>query len=886
VSQERFEISAPLDKRIIAFLVILLVLIISFSTLVFVYTEYLWFNSLKLGDYFLKILYYRVELFGIFFVISLTIFLLNRLALHMASEEFLGEPLKVPVWIFLVLSLFFPYVLSRNWVDLVFFLNGQEFGVKDPIFGIDISFYAFKLPFIKDLINIFFVLIVFCLIISIIYYFLIFRWVKSFEEFKDLFPRAGFIHISALIASIMILAGVYLYIGRYDLLSSQIGVVKGAGYTDVFIRMPAMLILSIASFALAAVSIYYGLKRQAEMYALVFFVLIALVFIGLVLIPVAFQKIRVDPNELSLEERFIGYSINYTRIAYGLDVKKKVYPVKGTLTIESIEKNSGIIENIRLWDHRPLLSVYRQIQQIRTYYYINDVDVDRYYIDGNYTQLMISARELSPDLLPPTAQTWVNRHLIYTHGYGVIASPVNAVSEEGRPELFVYDIPPKGVIKVERPEIYYGEITRDYVIVKTLQKEFDYPFGEKNVFSTYNGTGGVLIDNFLKKLLFGMRFGDVNLLLTGYLTPESKIMMHRQIMERVYTLAPYLSYDRDPYIAIIDGKLYWIVDAYTTLDNFPYSAAVVYGKPFNYIRNSVKIFVDAYNGSMKFYVMSDEPVIKTLTKAFPELFVPFEEMGPEEKSHIRYPIDLFKIQAEIYSIYHMDDPRTFYNKEDVWEIPTELFEEQIIDIEPYYVIITIAENKPEFLLMLPFSPKGRDNIISWMAARCDENYGEILLYEFPKGTLVYGPMQIEARIDQDPEISKIFTLWSQAGSRIIRGNLLVIPIDNSIIYVEPVYLRAENAQIPELRGVVVSYENRLVMKPDLQSSIGYVFGEAKAPERPVVEDLNSLTRLGIELYEKALEEIKKGNWSGFGEMLERLGEVLRKINSTVSKGQS
>lgn len=886
MSQEQFEISAPLDKRILAFLFILLVLIISFSTFVFLYTEYLWFDSLKLGDYFLKVLYYRVELFGIFFVVSLVIFFLNRLAMHMASEEFLGEPLKVPSWMFLVLSLFFPYVLSRNWVNLVFFLNGQEFGVKDPIFDIDVSFYAFKLPFIKDLINVLFVLIVFCLIISIIYYFLIFRWVKSFEEFKDLFPRAGFIHISVLIASIMILAGVYLYIGRYDLLSSQMGVVKGAGYTDVFIRMPAMLILSIASFALAGASIYYGVKRQAEMYALVFFVLIALVFIGLVLIPFAFQKIRVDPNELSLEEKFIGYSINYTRIAYGLDVKKKVYPVKGTLTIESIEKNSGIIENIRLWDHRPLLSVYRQIQQIRTYYYINDVDVDRYFINGNYTQLMVSARELSPDLLPTTAQTWVNRHLIYTHGYGVIASPVNAVSEEGRPELFVYDIPPTGVIKVERPEIYYGEITRDYVIVKTLQKEFDYPSGEKNVFSTYNGTGGVPIDSFLKKLLFSMKFGDINLLLTSYISPESRIMMHRQIMERVYTIAPYLSYDRDPYIAIIDGKLYWIVDAYTTLNNFPYSAAVVYGKPFNYIRNSVKIFIDAYNGSMEFYVMSDEPVIKTLTKAFPELFIPFEKMSPEEKSHIRYPVDLFKIQAEIYSIYHMDDPRTFYNKEDVWEIPTELFEEHIIDIEPYYVIITIAENKPEFLLMLPFSPKDRDNIISWMAARCDENYGEILLYEFPKGTLVYGPMQIEARIDQDPEISKIFTLWSQAGSRIIRGNLLVIPIDNSIIYVEPVYLRAENAQIPELRGVVVSYENHLVMKPDLQSSIRYVFGEAKAPEQPMAEDLNSLAKLGVELYEKALEEIKKGNWSGFGEMLEKLGEVLKKINSTVSKSQS
>jgi len=882
VAEERFEISAPLDKRIIAMLVILLVLIISFSTLIFIYTEYLWFDSLNLGNYFLKTIFYRVELFVIFFVLSSGILFLNRFAMHTASEEFLGEPLKVPIWVFLLISLLISYALTRNWTDLVYFIHAEDFGIKDPVFGMDISFYAFKLPFIKDVVNVLSVLIILSLLISIIYYFLIFRWVKSFEEFKDLFPRAGFIHVSSLVASILVLAGIYLYLGRFDLLSSQIGVVKGAGYTDVFIRMPAMLVLSIASFGLAGAAIYYGLKRQAEMYALVFFALIALVFIGLILIPFAFQKIRVDPNELSLEEEFIGHSINYTRIAYGLDVEKKVYPVKGTLTIENVKENSGIIENIRLWDHRPLLSVYRQIQQIRTYYYINDVDVDRYYINGNYTQLMISARELSPDMLPPTAQTWVNRHLIYTHGYGAIASPVNAVSEEGRPELIVYDIPPRGVIEVERPEIYYGEITRDYVIVRTLQKEFDYPFGERNVFSIYNGSGGVVMDNFFKKLLFSLRFGDINLLLTGYTTPESRIMLHRQIMERAYTIAPYLRYDSDPYIAIIDGRLYWIIDAYTTLDNFPYSAAVIYGIPLNYIRNSVKIFVDAYNGSVKFYVMSDEPVIRTLAKAFPELFVSADEMKEEERAHIRYPIDLFKIQAEIYSIYHMDDPRTFYNKEDVWEIPTELFEEKIVEMEPYYVIITIEENRPEFLLMLPFSPKDRDNIISWMAARCDERYGELLLYEFPKGTLVYGPMQIEARIDQDPEISQIFTLWSQAGSRIIRGNLLVIPIDNSIIYVEPVYLRAENAQIPELRGVVVSYENRLVMKPDLQSSITYIFGEVRV-EEPAAEDLNSLAKLGVEVYQRALEEIRKGNWSGFGEMLERLGQILEKINSTVSK---
>jgi hypothetical protein len=884
VSQEQFEISAPLDKRIALSLAILLTLIILFSTAVYLYTEYLWFETLNLGGYFIKTLEYRIELFAIFFAISFVILMLNRLLMHKASEEFLGEPLKVPVWFFILLSLFFPYILSRNWVNLLFFLNGKDFNLKDPILNMDISFYAFKLPLIKDVLNLVILLVVFCLIVSIIYYLLIFRWVKTFEEFKDLFPRLGYIHISILISSIFVLAGAYLYIARFDLLSSQGGVVSGASYTDVFVRMPAMLLLSFFSVAIGCASIYFGLKRQPEMYPFLVFTLVVVVFIGLGLIPIAFQKIRVDPNELSLEEEFINYSIYYTRHAYNLDVQKRVYPVGGSLTIDDIEKNRGIVNNIRLWDHRPLLSVYRQIQQIRTYYYINDVDVDRYYIDGQYVQVMISARELSPDLLQPTAQTWVNRHLIYTHGHGIIASPVNAISEEGRPELYVYDIPPKGKLKVTRPEIYFGEIERDYVIVRTAQMEFDYPSGERNVFTTYNGTGGVPIDSFLKKLLFAMRFGDVNLLLTGYLTEESRILMHRNIVERVFAIAPFLRYDRDPYITVIDGRLYWIIDAYTTLGNFPYSEAYgVYGGNFNYIRNSVKIFVDAYNGSVKYYVVEDEPVIRTFQEAFPDLFIPGSEMTKEERAHIRYPIDLFKIQAEIYSLYHMDDPRTFYNREDVWEIPTELLEESIVEMEPYYVILTIDQNKTEFLLMLPFSPKGRDNIISWMAARCDENYGELILYEFPKGTLVYGPMQIEARIDQDPEISQIFTLWSQAGSRIIRGNLLVIPIDNSIIYVEPVYLRAENAQIPELRGVVVAYGNTLAMKPNLEKSILAVFGKVSKPQEPVEEDLRSLTSRSIELYEKALEEIKKGNWSGFGEMLDKLGEILRRINSTVGK---
>jgi len=881
MNQPEIEIT-PIDRKIVSVFVLIIVAVISVAFFVQIYTDYMWFLSLGFGNYFIKLIIYRLEIFGLFLSITTAILVLNRFAMYLASKEFLGEPFRIPLSIFVLISITISYGFSTKWLDFVFFTHGQKFNLSDPIFNLDVSFYVFRLPFIKDVLALILVSVIISIIISIFYYAFIFRWVKSWEELKDLFPNAGYIHFSILFAAIMIIAGIFLFISRYDLLYSQHGVVSGANYTDVNVRIPALLLMSFFSFFIAVLSIYYGFKRDISLTSLAITIFIIALLVALVVIPMAVQKIRVDPNELSLEEQYIKHSIDFTRYAYGLDrVSKNLYPVSGNLTIGDIERNSGIIENIRLWDHRPLLSVYRQKQQIRTYYYINDVDVDRYYIDGKYTQIMISARELLPSLLQPTAQTWVNRHLIYTHGYGVIASPVNTVSEEGAPELILYDIPPKGKISIERPEMYFGEVMGDYVVVKTLQKEFDYPSGEGNIFAVYNGTGGVTIDSYWKKLLFSLRFGDFNLLLTNYLTEESRILMHRNIKERVNAIAPFFIYDDDPYIAIIDGRIYWIIDAYTLLDNFPYSAKTSFSTFLNYIRNSVKIFIDAYNGSIRFYIVEEEPITLTLKSAFPELFISGDEMSDEERQHIRYPVDLFKIQAAVYSVYHMDEPRTFYNKEDVWEIPSELFEDTEVKMEPYYVIITISDG-PEFILMLPFTPKGRDNIISWMAARCDKNYGELILYEFPKGTLVYGPMQIEARVDQDPSISQIFTLWGQVGSRVTRGNLLVIPIDNSIIYVEPVYLRAENAEIPELRGVIVAYEDTLTMQPGIMQSIRVVFGEA-VKEEPVTaaEDLPSLVEKSLELYEKAIEEIKSGNWSGFGDYLNRLGEVLRKLNSTL-----
>ena len=872
--EKEFEITK--NKKMVV--VISMILLVSLIVALHLYTEFLWFESLNLESVFITILYYKVILFVIFFASALVLLSLNHFALQRVSYK-LGEPLKLPFWVSILLALIVALLFSNVWLQYVYFTNSVDFNLRDPIFGLDVSFYVFTLPFIQTILFFFFTLLLLAISISIAYYVFTFRW-ESFDEFKDKLPRIGHVHISLLLAGIFIFIAAYFYLARFDLLTSPHGAVMGAGYTDVNVRLPVMGLIAILSLFFAVVSVYLGYKRNVAAMPILVAVLVVAILLSIVAVPTVVQKLNVEPNELLKEEEYIQYGIDFTRFAYGLDVKKMYYSAENNLSVDTIERNRGTIDNIRIWDHRPLLSVYRQMQQIRTYYFINDVDVDRYYIDGRYTQIMITARELSTDLLSSRAKTWLNEHLIFTHGYGVVASPVNSVTKVGLADLIVEDIPPKGKIAIERPEIYYGELTTNYVIVKTKQKEFDYPLGEGNVLTTYNGSGGVKLDSYFKKLIYAIKFADVSFLLSDYITTESSLMLHRNVIDRVSTIAPFLVYDRDPYIAVIDGKQYWIIDSYTTLDKFPYSARY---PTFNYIRNPVKVFVDTYNGTTKFYVIQEEPVIKVLMKAFPDLFVSADKMSEEERAHIRYPIDLFEVQAHVYATFHMDDAKTFYNREDVWVIPQEILEDERVQMEPYYVILTLPGNdKPEFLLMLPFTPKGRDNIIAWLAARCDEEYGELRLYEFPKGQLIYGPMQIEARIDQNADISQLFTLWGQVGSKVIRGNLLVIPIENSILYIEPIYLRAVNAQIPELRGVIVVYSDVLAMRPTLDEALIAVFGE-EVPEIVEEESVKDLVRQLVELYNRAREEAGAGNWTGFGEYIERLGDTISKLNQTAGR---
>jgi uncharacterized membrane protein (UPF0182 family) len=560
-------------------------------------------------------------------------------------------------------------------------------------------------------------------------------------------------------------------------------------------QIPALNILSILALALAVLLLVNVFVRALKAIGIA----VALwIFAALVLgefYPSIVQNFEVKPNEFAKEEQYIKHNITLTRLAYALDaIQEAPFPAEDTLLPTDIQRNADTINNIRLQDYRPLLQTYNQIQSIRTYYEFSDVDVDRYTIGGKYRQVMVSVRELATHKLSEKAQTWVNLHLVYTHGYGVVVSPVNEFTADGLPNLLVKDIPPTGAIAVTRPQIYFGEETTDYVFVKTREKEFDYPKGDENAFTTYEGTGGVSVGSLWDRLMFALRFGDLNILLTDALTGESRVLFNRQIQTRIQRIAPFLMLDKDPYVVITDGKIVWMQDAYTTTDRYPYSEP--YQRNLNYIRNSVKVTVDAYDGTVTFYIAEpDEPILRAYRAIFPALFKPMEQMPASLREHLRYPEGLFTIQAAMYRTYHMQDPLVFYNKEDLWAFPNESADGQTNPMEPYYVILRLpGETREEFMLMLPFTPAKRQNMIAWMSAKSDgADYGKRLVYRFPKDKLVYGPEQIHARLNQDPKISAELTLLSQRGSRVLWGNLLVIPIEKSLLYIQPMYLLAEQS---------------------------------------------------------------------------------------------
>ncbi len=777
-----------------------------------------------------------------------------------------------------------------NWSVFLQFLYGVPYGANDPLFDKDIGFYLFSLPAYIAVKN----WMLLTLFISALFAGLIY-WAHGDIEYqvrqRSMSPTA-IAHGSVLLGFFFAVKAWSYSLDQYLLLYGDNGVVVGASYTAVHVELPVLWLL-IGLSTIAAFAAWANLRvRTYRLPTAAMILVFSAVFLLSGVVPGLFQRLLVKPNELELERPYIERNIKLTREAYNLDkIAAKPFPAEQNLTFKALESNKATIDNIRLWDWRPLSDTYAQLQEIRTYYKLHNLDVDRYWLGGTYQSVMLSARELKSSLLPPNAQTWVNLHLLFTHGNGAVMSPVTQKSSEGLPLLYLRDIPPvaDGGPEIREPRIYYGQEKSDYVIVKGTTPEFDYPKGKDNVYATYDGAGGVPLSGMVRRIIFAHHFNDMNLLLSSYITDDSRIMIRRNIQERVRAITPFLPLDRDPYLVISEGRIFWMQDAYTTSDYFP-SAQPAPDLNLNYIRNSVKIVIDAYNGTVDFYLTdSTDPIAATYQRIFPGLFKPLAAMPADLQRHIRYPEDLFLIQARLYQAYHMEAADVFYNREDLWQFPRQPDGDGGVALMvPYYIIMRLpGETQAEFFIMIPMVPSRRDNMIAWLAARCDApDYGKLIVYEFPKEKLVYGPFQIEARIHQNTEISQQISLWNQMGSRVIRGNLLVIPIENSILYVSPLYLRAEQGHLPELKRVIAAYGENVVMKETLAEALSALFIEAgtaqttpsDAAKLPSAGSAVNRAQQALDRYNQAVERLKSGDWKGFGTQFDAMRELLEEMN--------
>ncbi|MCW9706450.1 UPF0182 family membrane protein [Fodinibius salsisoli] len=791
-----------------------------------------------------------------------------------------------------IFSLFFSLAFFMRWDTYFRFHWDEVVGQVDPIFGHDIGFYLFRLPFIELIQNSMVSLVFFVTLITLILY--IYSGAISLQSSKRINAASGVKkQISLNLGLWFLLLSWGYYLDRYNLLYSDGGAAYGASYVDLNVKLPVLWIVCLLCFGLALLSFFQLYKTKLKWLALSGAATLVIGGIGLNILPGAIQKFSVDPSELQLETPHIKNSISQTREAYGLDeMETQPYSVKPPqrMSWSMVQQNEETIENIRLWDPRLLIQTYRQLQEIRLYYQFYNVDVDRYHTNEGYLQMMVAARELSEEL-PEQSDTWVNRRLQYTHGYGMVMSPVAQEGSQGDPRMVIKDIPPVSDInlKVDQPAIYYGEHNSDYKIVNTNVRELDYPSGDKNIYTNYQGSSGVSINNLFEQLLFSWQFGDINILLTDYINENSKILFWKQVQERVKRIAPFLRLEDDPYLVLNDGKLYWIQDAYTTSADYPYSAP--YNNQYNYIRNSVKVVVDAYNGSVDFYTSDEQdPILKVYRDIFPDMFKPLNAMSDGLRSHLRYPIHIFKAQMDRYNKYHMTDPQVFYNNEDLWTRPNEKYEGRSIKMEPYYVLTKLpGQQELQYLLISPLTPNNRDNMIGWMAANSDfPNYGDISVFELPKDRLILGPAQIEARIDQDTEISRQLALWDQRGSRVIRGNLMIIPIQDSFIYVEPVFLIAEGVDIPQLQRVIATSGDKIAMQPTLWESIEALYGQQRQPiaaptdtstvplpqvNIPAGSTNQTLSQLQT-LWQEAREALSEGDWTLYGEKMNEIEELL------------
>jgi uncharacterized membrane protein (UPF0182 family) len=910
------------------------------------YTDWLWFQEVGYTGVFLRTLNAQGAVFLATFTVAYLFLYFNlrvarvrtasrpRVVLGTGGD---GRPISVDarqvaglvVPVAVALAGLIALLGASQWLTWLNYLHATPFGAQDPLFGRDVSYYVFQLP-VYQLVRQQALLVAFVTLIGCgVLYVFSGSFVIEAQPGASGWPRISLIpsarrHLSLLTAVILgLLAwGAWLEIPGTLLSPTNARVAFGASYTDIYARIPFLWASIVVLVAGAGLAVWHGFGRRGWPLplALAAWVVVSLaggIYGGVI------QRLVVTPNEQEKERLFIEYNIASTREAYALErVEERNLSGDAELTAKDIIDNSATIENVRLWDHEQLLQTFGQIQVIRPYYDFRSIDNDRYTIDGKDRQVMLSARELNTANM--SNRSWVNERLTFTHGYGLTLGPVNQVTTEGLPVLFIRDLPPVSTVNlpVDQPSIYFGEISSDYVLVKTRLPEFHYPRGDDNETTFYEGNGGVSVGSLLRRLIFAIRFASTDILVSQQLTPETRVIYHRNIVERVRLVAPFLTLDADPYPVVHEGRIVWMQDAYTTSRNYPYATPNALPGPLsgvNYIRNSVKIVTDAYHGSISFYVSEpDDPLIQTISRIFPGMLKPLDEMPDGLRAHVRYPEDIFLIQAEKYATYHMTNPQVFYNNEDEWRRPVlETGQQQrSVLMEPYYTIMKLPGNdRSEFIQMLPFTPRARDNLAAWMVARSDgENYGKLLVFQFPKQKIIYGPAQIVARINQDPVISPQITLWSQQGSQVIQGTLLVIPIQESLLYVRPLYLRSQNGRIPELKQVIVAYQNRIVMAETLVQALGRIFGPqvatALAPDRlassatsvvqtveapeeaepaaaggltpaPAVDaTLQTLAAEAQKHLEAASAAQREGDWARYGEELKKLEAVILRMQQT------
>lgn len=938
----------------IAALVIMIIVVafVIVAALVGFLTDFLWFRELGYTSVFWKQLKTELEIGIPVFVFTA---LLVRLYLRSLRNGYFREiqsheipdlkRLKLISWglsgIFAILVAI--YAARDMWMNFLQFTHSTSFSLKDPIFGLDIGFYVFKLEFLGKLNNLAIGIIIGVVLLTVLYYGILMtvrtpdffegdpdqsvgeddftrarhensipfgRKNSPGEEFIRTFTSRGgrgerpeinkgnFRHLMSIASGKLTILGVIFYImiavdfflNQFDLLHAHTGTVYGAGFTDVNITL-LMYRVIMAAAIVAAVTFVIHMRRKE--YRKLLRAPAAIVIIGIVgvIAGLLVQSLVVSPDEINKESRYLKNNITYTQHAYGLDnVKVESFPANASLDQAAINENSQTIGNIRINDYEPVQDFYNQTQSIRQYYEFHDVDIDRYNINGQETQTYLSPREINESKI---SDTWLNKHLKYTHGYGAAVSQVDKVTASGQPDVLVKNIPPDSSVeelRINRPEIYFGELTNDYAVVDTNEKEFDYPDGNNNKYTTYKGNAGIRLTPF-NRILFSMREGSMQLLVSSNVTSKSRIIVNRNIEDRVKKIMPYLKYESDPYMTVVDGKLYWIIDAYTTSSYYPYS------EPYsgevgstNYIRNSIKVTIDAYNGDVKFYVIDkDDPIAQTYQKIYPELFKSYDKMPEGLREHVRYPNNMFKIQASVYEKYHMSQVKVFYQKEDLWDIAHQIYGTEEKQMDPsYYIFKLPGESSEEFINMVPFTPKSKQNMTALMMARNDEdNYGQLLVYKFPKSKTVYGPMQIEAQIDQNTEISKEFSLWNSSGSTYRRGDLFVIPINDSLMYVEPVYLEASNQAIPEVKRVIVAYGDRISYSSTLDEALEDLFGgtfnsggsETGSASESATDSMKDLISKANDEYNAAVDAQKDGNWKEYGEHLDKLSSYLDQLES-------